>query len=156
LVRLQRADFRVNQALDRVRRPDCGALLLYLGTVRESAHGGGRGKVIRLEYEAFQQMATAKLSEVRKQALRRFKIKELLLHHRIGSFDVGTNVVMLAIAAPHRDDALEAARWAIAEMKQTVPIWKKEIYRSGTARWVVGEMHVQEVVARRAPGRSRG
>jgi molybdopterin synthase catalytic subunit len=156
LVRLQRQDFRIGQALDRVRRPDCGALLAYLGTVRETAHGGRRGKVVRLEYEAFQEMATAKLAAVRKGALRRFDIKELLLHHRIGRFDVGTNVVLLAIAAPHRDEALLAARWAIGEMKQTVPIWKKEVYRSGGARWVVGEMRVKEVASRPKPNRPKG
>jgi len=127
--------------------------VLYFGTVRETAHGGRRGKVVRLEYEAFKEMAEGKLAALRKEALRRFDIKELLLHHRVGNFDVGEDVVMLAIAAPHRDAALEAARWAIAEMKQTVPIWKKEVYRGGGARWVVGEMRVEEVVPR--PKRKR-
>jgi len=94
-------------------------------------------------------MAERKLAEVRREALRRFGIKELLLHHRIGKFKTGENVVMLAVAAPHRDEALAAARWTIAEMKQTVPIWKKEIYANGSARWVVGEMNLKEVVARK-------
>lgn len=147
-VRLQSAPFNARSALASIRRPDCGALVLYFGTVRETAHGGRRGKVVRLEYEAFKEMAEGKLAALRKEALRRFEIKELLLHHRVGNFDVGEDVVMLAIAAPHRDSALEAARWAIAEMKQTVPIWKKEVYRGGGARWVVGEMLVEEVVPR--------
>ena len=109
---------------------------------------------MRLEYEAFRKMAVAKLAAVRREALRRFDIKELLLHHRVGKFKTGENVVMLAIAAPHRDEALAAAGWAIAEMKQTVPIWKKEVYAKGGARWVVGEMRVKEVVARKPKRRS--
>jgi molybdopterin synthase catalytic subunit len=143
------------RALRRVRRPDCGALLLYFGTVRATPHGGGRKRVVRLEYEAFRAMAERKLAEVRREALRRFDIKELLLHHRIGKFKTGEDVVMLAIAAPHRDEALDAARWAIAEMKQTVPIWKREVYARGGARWVVGEMKIKEVVARKPKPRSR-
>src|SRR2546422_3539121 len=120
-VRLQEQDFDVAEALRRVSRPDCGAQLVYVGTVRATPHGGGRKKVVRLEYEAFARMAQAKLAAVRREALRRFEIKELLLHHRIGRFRTGQNVVMLAVSAPHRDEALAAAAWAISEMKQTVP-----------------------------------
>jgi molybdopterin synthase catalytic subunit len=121
---------------------------VYLGTVRSSPHGGGRKKVKRLEYEAFPEMALAKLAEVRKGALARFPIGDLLLHHRVGNFAVGEDVVMCVVAAPHRDGALAAAAFAIAEMKQTVPIWKKEVFVGGGARWVVGEMRVKEVVLR--------
>jgi len=153
-VRLQKEDFDVRTAIARVSRPDCGAQLVYLGTVRATPHGGGKKRVVRLEYEAFRQMAEAKLAAVRTEALRRFDIKELLLHHRIGKFRTGENVVMLAMSAPHRDEALAAAGWAIAEMKQTVPIWKKEVYAKGGARWVVGEMRVKEVVARKPKRRS--
>lgn len=148
-VRLQRNDFDVGGAVEAVRRPDCGAVVVYLGTVRSSPHGGGKGTVTRLEYEAFERMATAKLREVRAHALRRFAIKELVLHHRVGTFGVGENVVMCVVAAAHRDAAIDASRFAIAEMKQTVPIWKKEVLRGGGERWVVGEMRVKEVVARR-------
>lgn len=148
-VRLQRKDFDVNRAVAAVRRPDCGAVVVYLGTVRSSPHGGGRGTVKRLEYEAFEKMALAKLREVRAHTLRRFAIKELVLHHRVGNFAVGENVVMCVVAAAHRDAAIDASRFAIADMKQTVPIWKKEVMQGGGERWVVGEMRVKEVVARR-------
>lgn len=154
-VRLQREAFDLPAAALEVRRPDCGATVLYLGSVRETPHGGGRRRVTRLEYETFEEMAVAKLKEVRKEALRRFDIRELILHHRIGNFAVGEDVVMLAVAAPHRDEALRAALWTIAEMKQTVPIWKREVYRQGKARWVVGEMRAEEVVARRPSARRR-
>jgi molybdopterin synthase catalytic subunit len=152
-VRLQKGRLNVDAAMRAVTRPDCGAVLAYLGTVRSTPHGGGRKTVRRLEYEAFEKMAVAKLKEVRRQALARFDIKELVLHHRVGNFEVGEPVVMCVVSAPHRDAALDAVRFAIAEMKQTVPIWKKEVFRGGGQRWVVGEMHPAEVVARRNRGR---
>ena len=152
-VRLQRKAFEMDAALAAARRDDCGALLAYLGTVRSTPHGGGRKAVRRLEYEAFEKMAVAKLAEVRKQALAKFDIRELILHHRVGNFKVGEPVVMCVVAAPHRNAALDAVRFAIAEMKQTVPIWKKEVFRGGGERWVVGEMRPGEVVARRKRGR---
>ena len=152
-VRLQKGRFNLDAAMRAVSRPDCGAVLAYLGTVRSTPHGGGRKAVRRLEYEAFEKMAVAKLKEVRRLALARFAIRELILHHRVGNFEVGEPVVMCVVSAPHRDAALDAVRFAIAEMKQTVPIWKKEVFRGGGQRWVVGEMRPQEVVARRKPSR---
>ena len=151
-VRLQKGDFNVGAAARALARPDCGATVVYLGTVRASPHGGGRRRVAKLAYEAFEPMAMAKLREVRRQAMRKFPIKDLLLHHRVGTFAVGENVVMCAVAAPHREEALGAARFAVAEMKQTVPIWKKEIYRGGGEKWVLGEMRPGEVAARRKRG----
>jgi molybdopterin synthase catalytic subunit len=153
-VTLTRGRFDVQRATDALRRADCGALLVYLGTVRSSPHGGGRKKVKRLEYEAYPQMALAKLGEVRRAALQRFDIADLLLHHRVGNFAVGEDVVMCVVAAPHRGAALQAAAFAIAEMKQTVPIWKK-VFVGGGARWVVGEMAVKEVVSRPPSKRAR-
>ena len=149
-VRLQRRDFNLGAALAALKRPDCGATVVYLGTVRSSPHGGARGRVVRLAYEAFEPMAKAKLAEVRRLALSRFPAKDLLLHHRTGTLAVGENVVLCIAVAPHREEALAAARFAIAEMKQTVPIWKKEIYRGGKETWVVGETRPKEVVARQA------
>ena len=154
-VKLTRGSFNVPAALRALGRPDCGALVVYLGTVRASPHGGGRRRVVRLEYEAYPQMAEAKLAEVRKAALARFDIADLLLHHRVGNFKVGEDVVMCVVAAPHRASALEAAAFAVGEMKQTVPIWKKEVYEGGLARWVVGEMRVAEVVRRPRSKRAR-
>jgi molybdopterin synthase catalytic subunit len=152
-VRLQRGAFHVDRAVRAVRRPDCGATVAYLGTVRSTPHGGGRKSVRRLEYEAFEKMALAKLASVRKEALARFDIRDLVLYHRLGDFDVGEPVVMCVACAPHRGAALEAVSFAIAEMKQTVPIWKKEVFRGGGQRWVVGEMRPKEVVARQKRAR---
>lgn len=147
-IRLQRRDFNIGRAAKALRRRDCGATVLYIGTVRSSPHGGGRRRVVRLAYEAFEPMAKAKLAAVRRAALSKFKVKDLLIHHRVGTLAVGENVVLCIAVAPHREEALAAARFAIAQMKQTVPIWKKEIYAGGQETWVVGEMRSKEVVAR--------
>lgn len=147
-VRLQRQRFNLEAAARAVRKPDCGAVVLYVGTVRRTPAGGGRKRVVRLEYEAFDKMALAKLREVRGQAMKRFAVRQLLLHHRVGKFAVGEDVVLCAASAPHRSEAVGAVRFAIGEMKQTVPIWKKEVYADGSQKWVVGEMRVKEVVKR--------
>lgn len=152
-VRLQRGRFNLAEAARAVRRPDSGAVVLYLGTVRQTPAGGGRKRVVRLEYEAFDAMAVAKLREVRAEALRRSGARQLVLHHRVGNFRVGEDVVLCAASAPHRSQALEAVRFSIARMKQTVPIWKKEVYADGSQKWVVGEMRVGEVVGRPRPRR---
>ncbi len=152
-VRLQRERFNLDRAARAVRRPDCGAVVLYVGTVRRTPAGGGRKRVVRLEYEAFDKMALAKLREVRAAAMEKFGARQLLLHHRVGKFAVGEDVVLCAAAAPHRSEAVGAVRFAIGEMKQTVPIWKKEVYADGSQKWVVGEMRVKEVVSR--PGGKR-
>jgi molybdopterin synthase catalytic subunit len=148
--RLQRAPFDLAAAARAVRTPACGAVVLYVGTVRRTPAGGGRKRVVRLEYEAFDKMALAKLREVRRDAMDKFGVERLLIHHRIGNFDVGEDVVLCAAAAPHRSEAVGAVSFSIAQMKQTVPIWKKEVYSDGSQRWVVGEMRVKEVVARQS------
>lgn len=147
-VRLQKERFDLDAVARAVRKPDCGAVVLYVGTVRRTPAGGGRKRVVRLEYEAFDKMALAKMREVRKQARERYAVRQLLLHHRVGKFAVGEDVVLCAASAPHRSQAVEAVRFAIGEMKQTVPIWKKEVYSDGSQKWVVGEMRVTEVVGR--------
>lgn len=152
-VQLQRRRFDLGGAARAVRRPDCGAVVLYLGTVRQTPAGGGRKRVVRLEYEAFDRMALVKLREVRREAMARYGVRQLLLHHRVGNFRVGEDVVLCAACAPHRSEAVEAVRFAVARMKQTVPIWKKEVYADGSQKWVVGEMRVREVVGRRSPRR---
>lgn len=154
-VRLQEAPFDLNAAARAVRSPACGAVVLYLGTVRRTPAGGGGKRVVRLEYEAFDRMALSKLREVRAQAMEKFGVSQLILHHRIGRFKVGEDVVLCAAAAPHRPQALDAVRFAIAQMKQTVPIWKKEVYADGSQKWVVGEMRVKEVVSRPSGERRR-
>src|SRR6267378_4000246 len=103
-----------------------------IGTVR--AHNRGRG-VVRLEYEAYPEMALRVFARIEDEARARWPGTRLAIHHRIGSLDPGALSVVIAAASPHRADAFSAARHAIEELKKDAPIWKREHYQDGS-EWV--------------------
>lgn len=107
-----------------------GALCLFVGTVRD--HNRGR-RVVRLEYEAYEQMALPLLQEIADETARRWPVTAVHLVHRLGTLAVGEASVAVAVASPHRDEAFQACRHAIDTLKRTVPIWKKEFYADGSA-----------------------
>jgi molybdopterin synthase catalytic subunit len=131
VVELVREPIRVVGLLDAVRHPGAGAVVLFLGTVRR--HSRGRD-VDRLEYEAYEVLARREMTRIAEQARDRWGAR-LALVHRLGTLAVGEISVAVAAAAPHRRDAFEAGRFAIDTLKQTVPIWKKEIWASGS-EWI--------------------
>ena len=111
-------------------RPDCGAVVLFVGTVRD--HAEGRPGVTALEYEAYVTQAEARMAEVAAEARARFApIGRVALLHRTGPLTVTEAAVAVAVSAPHRDAAFEAARFCIDTLKATVPIWKKETWAGG-------------------------
>ena len=105
-----------------------GALCLFLGTVRNE--NAGR-EVLRLEYEAYEEMALPLLEEVAFEAKRRFSVSDVRIVHRLGMLEIGDVSVAIAVASPHRAQAFEACRFAIDTLKAKVPIWKKEHYADG-------------------------
>jgi molybdopterin synthase catalytic subunit len=111
---------------------DCGAVVTFVGTVR--AHNRGRA-VVRLEYEAYPEMALRVFAHIEDEARTRWPGTRLAIHHRIGSLDPGAISVVIAAASPHRADAFAASRHAIEELKKDAPIWKREHYRDGS-EWV--------------------
>jgi molybdopterin synthase catalytic subunit len=114
-------------------RPDCGAVVLFSGTVRD--HAEGRSDVQRLEYEAYDEMVVPKLAEIAAEARARWAdIGRIVLVHRIGSLELGESSVVAAVSAPHRSEAFAAARFAIDALKVSVPVWKREIWPGG-ATW---------------------
>jgi len=122
----------VDLAIAAVRGDDTGGIVVFLGTVRDRS----RGKRVRhLEYEAYPEMAEAKLREIADRLERSHAPLRIALHHRIGDLAVGEIAVIVVAAAPHRDNAFLAARAAIDELKQVVPIWKKEHTDDG-AVWI--------------------
>lgn len=121
----------VDAALDCVRAPAHGGLVAFVGTVRDHARGQS---VMRLDYEAYPEMAVAKMREIA-QRLEREHGAILALHHRVGELAVGETAVVVAAGAAHRDAAFAAARAAIDELKRVVPIWKKEHTADG-AVWI--------------------
>jgi molybdopterin synthase catalytic subunit len=114
--------------------PADGALALFTGVVRD--HNAGRA-VLRLEYEAYEEMALREMEAICSEARRRWPISDIRVVHRLGPLAIGETSVAVAVAAPHRGEAFEACRFAIDTLKRTVPIWKKEFYADG-AVWLEG------------------
>jgi molybdopterin synthase catalytic subunit len=116
----------------RVEGPDAGGVVSFVGAVRDHA----RGRAIRfLEYEAYPEMAVSEMERIRAEAARRWPGTRVAIAHRIGHLEVGELAVVVVAASAHRDQAFQACRFAIDTLKQTVPIWKKEVATDG-AYWV--------------------
>ena len=126
---------QVNQA---VQGPGQGAIVNFVGVVRDHARGQ---KVTELEYFAYKGMAERKLRQIGEEIRKIWGIDAVAILHRVGRLRIGENAVVIAVAAPHRAQAFEACKYAIDRIKQIVPIWKKE-YGEGGAEWVE-ECHVQ-------------
>jgi molybdopterin synthase catalytic subunit len=105
-----------------------GALCLFVGLVRD--HNRGR-TVVRLEYEAYEEMALPLMEAIAAEVRRRWPVTDVRIVHRLGSLAVGDPSVAVAVSSPHRDEAFAACRHAIDTLKATVPIWKKEFYSDG-------------------------
>ena len=111
---------------------DAGAMSTFVGTVRRSSRGR---EVVRLEYEAFEEMAEPMLSSLAGELTERHGLCAVAIHHRVGVVEIGEPSVVIAVSAPHRAAAIEACREAIDTLKQTIPLWKKEIYADGE-EWI--------------------
>jgi molybdopterin synthase catalytic subunit len=110
-----------------------GGFVCFEGWVRNQNEGQ---EVVRLEYEAFEELAVKEGDRIVAEALHKFPIKRALCIHRVGSLALGDMAVWVAVSAVHRGEAFDACRYIIDEVKHRVPIWKKEHYRSGDSGWV--------------------
>ena len=117
--------------LREVAGADCGAVVSFVGTVRATNHGK---RVVRLEYEAYPEMALRIFEQIAAQAREKWAAR-VAIHHRTGALEPGEISVVIAAAAPHRGDAFEACRQAIEALKKDAPIWKRELYPDGSS-WV--------------------
>ena len=123
-----------------VTDPACGGIAVFVGTVRESpavAKHAGK-EVVALDYEAHPELAHEALETIARQVVDRWDVRRLAAWHRTGCCRIGDPTVVIACAAPHRGDALEACAWMIDQIKSEVPIWKREVYSDGSA-WVGAE-----------------
>ena len=126
-----------------VVRPDCGASVLFTGTARD--HAEGRPDVQRLEYEAYEEQAVLRLEAVATELRRRWPaVGRVALLHRTGPVEIGAAAVLVAVSAPHRAEAFDAARFGIDELKRTVPIWKRESWAGGES-WGLEAQHLVDV-----------
>lgn len=112
-----------------VSKRTCGAVATFVGVVREFSRGR---QVSYLEYEAYPEMAIAKMHEIEAEIRNKWEIGQLAIHHRVGRLEIGEASVVIAVSAPHRQQALEACTYAIERLKQIVPIWKKEVSPDGS------------------------
>ena len=121
--------------LERVGSPEDGAVLLFLGVVRD--HADGRA-VSGMRYDAYTEMAEPVLAEIAREAAERLGTDRLAVVHRYGELEVGEVSVAIAVSSPHRAEAFEASRYVIEEIKKRLPVWKKEHYVDGSEAWVEG------------------
>ena len=119
----------------RVIPPECGATVTLDGYVRKFTEGL---ETLYLVYEAYEAMAIKEMQKLVEQAKRDFEIANVGIVHRLGRLEIGETSIVISVAAPHRKAAFAACEWIIRELKQTVPIWKKEVYADGED-WVEGE-----------------
>jgi len=135
VIEIVRAPIRVEALIDAVRGDADGAVALFVGTVRE--HNAGR-HVLRLEYQAYDEMALAEMRRLAEATREQFAVSGIAIVHRVGVLEIGEASVAIAVAAAHRGAALDACRHAIDTLKRTVPIWKKESFEGGEV-WIEGQ-----------------
>lgn len=121
-----------------VSAPEAGAVVLFIGTVRD--HSPGRTGVTHLEYESYDEQVVDKIAEVVTEVRDRWPVRKVAAIHRVGELGVGEISIAVAVSSPHRADAFEAGRYLIDEVKARAPIWKKEHW-SGGAEWVREDLH---------------
>jgi molybdopterin synthase catalytic subunit len=130
--RLSDAPLSLDAVVDEVRADEAGAIATFVGTTR--VHSRGR-TVTHLEYEAYPGMAEEVMAGIADELKRRYELCDVAIHHRVGRVGIGEPSVVIAISAPHRQDALAACKDAIDSLKETVPLWKKECYEGGE-EWI--------------------
>jgi molybdopterin synthase catalytic subunit len=131
---LVRNPIEIQDIKDSLQKPEDGALVVFEGVVRNNAD---EKKVRFLEYEAYESMALKKIEEIGLQAKDTFDIRDIAIVHRLGHMDIEECSIVIVVASAHRHPAFDACRYAIDQIKQFVPIWKKEFYEDGEV-WIEG------------------
>ena len=119
-----------------VQTPSAGALVLFAGVARDNF--GGRATA-HLFYDAYAAMAEPVLEQIAGEAAQRWQIGRVAVHHRVGRLEIGDTAVLVAVAAPHRREAFEAAAYIMDRIKEIAPIWKREAWADGTSEWIGDE-----------------
>ena len=133
--RISRKPIDPTKALESVMDEDAGGIVLFVGTIRNQT----RGKEVKgLEYEVYRPMAELQIARLEEEIRKRWPVKSIRLIHREGRLKVGEVSVVVAVSAMHREEAFEAARYAIDRIKESFPIWKRERFRGGRYAWVKG------------------
>jgi len=122
----------IHHCIEAVQTPESGGIDVFIGTVRSATKNK---VVVQLEFEAYESMALKELNKIALYARDNWPLHKIIVHHRTGILNVGEVAVVIAVSAAHRDAAFDACRYIIDTLKQTVPIWKKEVFEDGEV-WV--------------------
>jgi molybdopterin synthase catalytic subunit len=132
MVEIQETPIDVKNVIAAAESPDCGAVNVFIGTVRNYS----RGKSIqRLEYEAYPEMAVKMIRRIIDESKQRWPVQRVSVVHRVGILPVGEVAVVVAVSTPHRQEGFQACQYIIDRLKEIVPIWKKEVATDGES-WV--------------------
>ena len=130
--RITQEPIRLDELTAFVSDPGAGAMATFVGTTRDNNEGR---RVVRLEYECYPGMAEKEMEKIGQEVLERWPVKKVAMLHRLGRVDIGEASVAIAVSSGHRHAAFEACHYAINQLKETVPIWKKELYEGGEV-WI--------------------
>lgn len=128
MIEITKDDFSIDEVIRRAKRPDVGAIVTFLGTVRDD-------DILKMELEAYKEAALPELGRIRDEALSKFDLRSVDIIHRVGSLNVGDNIALIVVSAGHRKEAFEGCAYVLEELKRRAPIWKKEFRKDGE-RWV--------------------
>ena len=132
MFRVTHQPIELDELVRYVTDPEAGAIATFIGTTRNNNEGR---KVIALDYEAYPEMAEKELARIGDDARKQWPICRMAITHRLGPVQIGEASVIIVVSSAHRDAAFAASRFAIEEIKKTVPIWKKEVYEGGEV-WI--------------------
>lgn len=131
-IQLQNESLDLSVCESFVKDPAAGGIVHFVGAVRNHTKGK---TVTRLEFEAYEPMAVSEMRKIAEQAIEKFGVMKVAIHHRTGTLEIGELPVIIAVSSAHRKAAFEACQYCIDTLKETVPIWKKEIFEDGEV-WV--------------------
>lgn len=132
MIEITHEAIEVQPVIDKVRKSAYGAVVTFVGTVRDNSEGK---QVLYLEYDAYPEMAKKKLSEIATEIQARWDSIDVAIVHRVGRLEKGETAIVIAVGSAHRLEAFQACQYAIDRIKEIVPIWKKEFYEDGSA-WI--------------------
>ncbi|MEW4456055.1 molybdenum cofactor biosynthesis protein MoaE [Bremerella sp. JC817] len=133
MVELTDQPINTDQITATVTSPNCGAVVLFLGTTRQFTDSR---ETVTLSYTAYAPMAQSQMEKLEAQAKARWPVDGCAMIHRLGEVPIGEASVAVAVSTPHRRDAFEAASWLMDRLKELVPVWKKEHWATGGTDWV--------------------
>ncbi|MCS6975043.1 MAG: molybdenum cofactor biosynthesis protein MoaE [Cyclobacteriaceae bacterium] len=132
MIKITEKPIDIQKVIDATASLGAGAIDVFIGTVRNTAHGKN---VVWLEYEAYEAMAVAEIRKIMAETSQRWPILGSAVCHRVGTLKPGEVSVVIAVSAPHRKEAFEACEYMVSRLKEKVPIWKKEIFEDGE-EWI--------------------